>query len=373
MIADFDGTNLRVVRLAGSPHEIGLAHGQQLGADIRAGIEVYTEYFQVTTEQLLACPVQATWRDEEVQRHVDALGPWIIEEVEAMAAAAGIDARLLFDLSFNGMGEFAKRQRAAAEKPESECSIFALQDRDGLWVMLSVLDDSPLGWPAMGLYQPSDPDRRAFAATVWLGSAGAGRGMNESGLWMGTASCGVGIDPDGPLKDFNPLSLGLLMRAILERCGTVDDVLDFCNEYHFGCNMIVGDAAGRVRAIHQTPAGPFEIPTEPGHAAMTNAITDDDLINQMTRAGLICRESVLTSRPRCGFLQTFIREHQQNSSLEDIARAFATRDSQSPWAINNDKSVYLTLACPQREPANLYVCRPGPDGVTTPFVRLNVV
>ena len=364
MICDYDGTNLRFYEFRGTAAKMGAAHGEHLGGDIRAAIKTYADYFDVTEAQLDTCEEHIQWRQEQIELHARRF-PHLIEETHAIAKASGISSERLFDLTFNGFGAFRKRSRPG------QCSIIAITTAEGQPALLSVLDDSPVGWPAIGRFVSSDPQRHAFLTTIWLGTAGAGRGMNDAGLWLGTASCGVGPAPGGPLEHHKPYALGYLFRAILETCTTVEHVRDFCRENPFCCNLIVGDAGGGILALHQTLSGSYDV-TGDGSASMTNAITDDELIYDMTRAGLRCQESLDTSRPRNGYLRDFIRQYNGRCTFEELAEELTRRDTENPWSINHANTVYITLAQPHKAPRSMWVCRPCDGDHPDTFVRLEV-
>jgi hypothetical protein len=195
--------------------------------------------------------------------------------------------------------------------------------------------------------------------------------MNDAGLWIGSASCGVKFAPGGPLEKCRPYALGYLFRAMLETCETVEDVLEFCQKYPFCCNLLVGDAKGGTKGIHQTLKGPYVVGGD-GAATMTNAITDDRLIHEMTCAGLLCGESLATSRPRNGFLQDFVQRRNHKGTFEEFAEHIAKRDLVNPWSINHANTVYITLATPQKRPRKMWVCRPADPINGGDFIGVNV-
>jgi len=364
---DYDGTNLRLHELHGTPEEMGRAHAQHLKNEILAGMRAASEYFKTTEEDLDNNESYARWRDGEIECNAREF-PHFIAETEAIARHAGLPARRLFDITFNGFGVV---KRHPPNTPKNNCSLVAVTKNEGFPALLSTLDDAQETWPAMGYYKPSAPGRHAFITTIWLGTAGAGRGMNDAGLWIGTASCGLRATPGGSLENQRQYALGYLLRSMLETCITIEDAREFCKRYRFPCNMLIGDARGGIFAVHQTHNGPYEV-TGDGSAAMTNAITDDRVIYDMTCAGLLCGESVPTSRPRNGFLRDFIRRRNRACTFEEFVGHVAKRDTVNPWSINHDKTVYITLAMPQKYPQTMWVCRPSDPVNGTDFVRLEV-
>lgn len=367
MFKDYDGTNLRFHEFAGTAEEMGRAHAHHLKDAILAGIVIASKYFGTTEADLDANASYARWREGEIEYHAREF-PHLVAETEAIAKYSGIPANRLFDLTFNG---FAIVKRHPPNTVKNNCSLVAVTTVEGFPALLSTLDDAAETWPAMGHYAPSAPGRHAFVTTIWLGTAGAGRGMNDAGLWIGTASCGLKAAPGGPLEKQRPYALGYLLRAMLETCSTVGEARQFCKHYRFCCNLLIGDAQGGILGIHQSLNGPYEV-TGDGFAAMTNAVTDDTIIYDMTCAGLVCGESLATSRPRNGFLRDFIRRRNRSCTFEEFIAYVARRDTVNPWSINHNGTVYITLAMPKKHPCTMWVCRPSDPVNGGNFIRLEV-
>lgn len=367
MFRDYDGTNLRFHEFAGTAQDMGKAHADHLKDDIAGGIAALSRYFETTEADLDNNASYARWREGEIEYH-DKAFPHLIAETHAIAQHAGIAVERLFDLTFNG---FSVVRRHCPNKVRHSCSLIAVTTDDGCPALLSTLDDAQETWPAMGRYVSSDPGRRTLVGAIWLGTAGVGRGMNDAGLWVGTASSGLSAAPDGPLANKRQYAMGYLLRAMLESCATVDEARRFLQQYPFCCNILLGDAQGGILGIHQSLNGPYDV-TGDGFAAMTNAITDDAIIYQLTSAGMVCKESLASSRPRMGFLRDFIRCNNGACTFEQFVKHVARRDTDNLWSINHNNTVYITLASPKKDPHSMWVCRPADPVYGNDFIRLEL-
>ena len=136
-------------------------------------------------------------------------------------------------------------------------------------------------------------------------------------------------------------------------------------------NLLFGDAQGGMLGIHQTLNGPYDV-TGDGFASMTNCVTDDTVIYDMTCAGLVCGESVPTSRPRNGFCHDFIDRRNRACSFEEFVDTVARRDTVNPWSLNHNGTVYVTLAMPKEYPRTMWVCRPSDPVNGDDFIRLEI-
>jgi hypothetical protein len=367
MFKDYDGSNLRVHVMAGTDEEMGRAHAHCLKDAILRAIAVASDYFKTTEADLDSNISYCKWREGEIEYNAKEF-PHFIAETEAIAKYSGIPLRRLFDVAFNGFGVI---KRHPPNTVKNECSLIAITTVEGVPAMLSSLDDAAETWPAMGHYKPSAPGRHTFMGITWLGTAGISRGMNAAGLWFGTASCGYSATPGGPLEKQRPYALGYLLRSILETCTTVDDARRFCKEYRFCCNLLFGDAQGGIFAVHQSPNGPYEV-TGDDYASLTNAVTDDKIIYDMTRAGITCRESLITTRPRNGFFKDFIQRRNRLCTFEEFIGHFEKRDTVNSWSINNNITVFMTAAMPQKYPRTMWVCRACDPVNGGDFIRLEI-
>jgi hypothetical protein len=191
------------------------------------------------------------------------------------------------------------------------------------------------------------------------GTSWANRGMNSEGLTVGISS--QLLPQLRRLK--HAINQDIAMRAILQTCGTVGEVRDFCREHPFTMNLVCVDRHGGVLAAQHTAAGLLELSVAGGACALTNHLVEDEHIHWLCERGATGVPESPTSRPRRGNLLAFIRQHNGKCSPEGVMRFIAARDDNSLASIHNRGSIYLTYSCPQQSRGAFWIMQPkGPKG-----------
>ena len=218
-------------QISGSPFERGqqvaaASHAQRAAVLARIGA-VAESYFTQDERDWIA----RMW--ELQQRHL----PEVCAYVEGLAAGMDIAPEQLFGAHFRYAVDDLRRAPAGGE----ECSSFILRGPEGL--ILAKNRDNPLVMrPAQSWLEQVDPawgKRQVISVSTYGSSTSASSGMNSDGLAMtDTAVRTFDIGP-GVLRYY-------LMDAVLQRCGSVAEAVDFVRSLpHLGGgNLFLADASG---------------------------------------------------------------------------------------------------------------------------------
>ncbi|NLI79728.1 MAG: peptidase C45 acyl-coenzyme A:6-aminopenicillanic acid acyl-transferase [Candidatus Riflebacteria bacterium] len=240
-----------LVRLAGSPVQIGTAHGQLLGPEIRRTVDSTLHLVG-----LVSTIERGKWFPGELEEAWSRLSPHLpphhLEELQAIASACpGLGWRDL---------------RLSSIFPEYfHCSGFALFGRataDGALYHGRVLDYmTEIGLQQVAVAFVVKPDgARGFLNAGYAGLQGSVSGMNEAGISLGEMGGGGRYQWDG-------VPMTTLMRRALEECGTLEEVRRLWADSPRTCEYYYVFADGKIPDAMAVRATPTEIEfLRPGHA-----------------------------------------------------------------------------------------------------------
>jgi isopenicillin-N N-acyltransferase-like protein len=233
-----DGPSLPVplVRLSGSPGQVGQQHGDALRPTIR---ELHDKYLTAVlageTELVMARVAATLFAGLSLPEHK--------AEVEALAKASGIDAR-----------DTMLGQCFLDLTPMTACSTVTLPGSaapDGVARFGRNLDFPSLGvadkYTTLFVYKPTG--RYAFVSVGWPGMIGVLSGMNEHGLTLSNMEVTRGR------RMPTAMPYTLLYRAVLEQCRTVDEAVTFLQRTprQTPNNLMLMDADGNRAVVELTP------------------------------------------------------------------------------------------------------------------------
>ncbi len=240
-----------LVRLAGSPVQIGTAHGQLLGPEIRRTVDSTLHLVG-----LVSTIERGKWFPGELEEAWRRLSPHLparhLEELGAIASACpGLTYREL---------------RLSNIFPEYfHCSGFALFGRaaaDGALYHGRVLDYmTEIGLQQVAVAFVVKPDgARAFLNVSYAGLQGSVSGMNEAGISLGEMGGGGRYQWDG-------VPMTTLMRRALEECGTLEEACRLWTDSPRTCEYFYVFADGKIPDAVAVRATPTEIEfLKPGQA-----------------------------------------------------------------------------------------------------------
>ena len=266
-LEDHDGT--RVLFLAGTPEEMGRQHGTLLKKEIRRVVERILYGVGVGSSF-----DKGRWFFGEIEEAVRRTGPFIdprhLAEMDALAAAAGLDS---------------EEVRLANFFPELfHCSGFALLGKatsGGHLYHGRVLDYlRGVGLEENAVVIVSRPDRgHAWVNISYAGFTGSVTAMNEKQLCLGE----MGGKGEGSW-DGKPMAQ--LVREVMEKCSTIEEGLDFMRRTPRTCEYyyVLSDAKShRACGIKATPEIFEVIWTGESHPQLNDAVADTVLLSAGSR------------------------------------------------------------------------------------------
>lgn len=226
-----------VIELRGSADQMGQEHGKDLAAPIEFLHDHYLKvYLGSGTQRFLALGAAKLFENYFRPEH--------LEEADALAKQTGMDeretvlAQCFLDLS--PMNACSTITLPASAAPDH----VARFGRNLEFLSLGVADK----YSTIFVYHP-DEGRYGFVSIGWPGLIGVLSGMNEHGLAL--ANMEVTRTPRFP----GAMPYTLLYRTALERCKTVDEVIDLIEHTprQTPNNLMVMDAAGDRAVLEITP------------------------------------------------------------------------------------------------------------------------
>ncbi len=318
-LEDHDGT--RVLFLTGTPEEMGRQHGTLLKKEIRRVVERILYGVGVGSSF-----DKGRWFFGEIEEAVRRTGPFIdprhLAEMDALAAAAGLDS---------------EEVRLANFFPELfHCSGFALlgtATSGGHLYHGRVLDYlRGVGLEENAVVIVSRPDRgHAWVNISYAGFTGSVTAMNEKQLCLGE----MGGKGEGSW-DGKPMAQ--LVREVMEQCSTIEEGLDFMRRTPRTCEYyyVLSDAKSqRACGIKATPEIFEVIWSGESHPQLKDAVPDTVLLS----AG--SRYEELVRRVKDGFgnfdapkaIQLMTRPVCMTSNIHSVLFAPDTLDF---WVANAD-------------------------------------
>lgn len=343
-----------ITTLKGSPAEIGRAYGEKFRDKIHSNIQILIDPHR--TELAGKQGFQA-WKDQYDAR-IAAEIPWYREEMQAVAEAAGVDYDTILMLNLR-----AWQYDLYSGESLEDCSSFIMRLNSGVDVNAGALDDPHELYCGPVRFIPDEG--YAFISFPITGTGWGNRGMNSEGLTVGISSQGL-----PGLKGLSTMwNQDVAMRVLLQTCATVEDVRKFCRTHSFTLNLVVSDAKGERLCLHNTIAGPLELP-EGEYAAMTNHVVCDKFVQFFTDRGVRNFPESTTTRKRRSRLINFIDEREGKADLDEVKAFLNHRYPDEEGSIWNSMTIVLTAACPAADRNGLWILYPTMNGG---FERVDIV
>ena len=330
----------------GSPAEIGRTYGEKFREMILANIRTLVEPSRAS---LMARPEFVAWK-ADYDAKIAAELPWYKEEMMAVAEAVGVDYDAVLMLNLRSWG-----YDMYSGQPVEHCSSFIMRLSDGVDVNAGALDDPVELY--CGPVRIVPDTGYAFITFPITGTSWGNRGMNSAGLTIGLSSQGL-----PGLRGLPTMwNQDICIRAILQTCATVDEVRAFCDTHSFTINMVVSDANGGRLCMHNTIAGPLELP-DGEYAAMTNHVVCDKFFNWFTERGTSSFPESDTTRKRRSRLVNLIEEREGEADFEEVLAFLEKRYPDEVGSIWNEKTIVLMAACPVKDRNSLWLLYPALNG-----------
>ncbi len=334
-----------MLTVQGNPSQMGAGYGRAFADKIRRNIDIL-----VAREGSEPLPRQETRFIEWVEQQSAAIAhkwPWLVEEMEAVADAVGVEYQEVLLLNLRAW----QFEFYGPQPPLAACSSLAIELSDGTVACAGALDDPLEYYCGPVRYLPSEG--YSLITFPITGTSWGNRGMNSVGLATGISS--------QILPGLRPLpgaiNQDLALRIILQTCATVKDVREFCKAYPFTMNIVCVDAQGGAFCAQQTAAGLHELPAADS-CALTNHVVSDELRARLAARGVTEFPESATTRPRLKKLQDFAAARGGKCTAEEVKQLVGNRDDSDPGTIHNEGSIYITYSDPQADSHTLWILQP---------------
>lgn len=265
-------TELCVVDAAGSPRELGRAHGEQMRSTIAEAMGRWSEVIERQTHLPLDLYLAGFASATDFRSAIDRWTPQVVDEVIGLAEGAGQDygRMLAYQLMDEEWAHRVDVMRSRAQSVES-CTAFGVARTDGTALLAQNMDlpshyDGsqillrlrPDGGPAVMLFTPAG----------MIGTTG----LNERGV-------GVCVNAIVQLRHSDRgLPVSCVLRAMLA-CETLDDAVRILTTapHATGQNYVVGGPEG-VKDFEASPGQVRSVGASGAHVMHTNhPLANDDL------------------------------------------------------------------------------------------------
>jgi isopenicillin-N N-acyltransferase like protein len=311
--------DLRLLKLGGSPYEIGYGHGKEGEDGIRRFLETIIRHGRELVPDLT--------RDKALRQathyvpFIEAYAPHLAEEIKGIADGAKISLNEAYLLQAR-----AELTQLTIEKEEcgGGCTSFALsktRTEDGEVWMGQNVDLSPIYGDAGVMFHITPEKGPAILCYSQIGSL-AHAGINSAGLgWAANALFSSGWRPGVPRP--------VLYRLVLES-GSVAEAIRVVTEAHraSSCNYLLGHKDGEIRDLETTPDRFGVIDPEDGVLVHANHYAHPGMVPFEKRPG----EKLENSRFREDRFRGLVSNHHGRLSEETI-KGFLTDHVRYPQAV----------------------------------------
>jgi hypothetical protein len=302
------------VDAAGTPREIGRAHGEDARGLIERGLEAWGAVIGAQTGMTRRAYVDSFLAATDFARAIELFTPALMEEVRGIAEGARLPfetafAYQLMDEEWAYRVELIRGRRGSFEA----CSAAGVLRADGTSVLGQNMD-LPSHYDGTQLLLRTRPV--AGTAVMVLTPAGmiGTTGLNEHGV-------GACVNA---LLALNHRSTGLpvsfVMRGALAQ-RTARDAAGLLKTvpHATGQNYVVGDA-GRVEDYECSPAGAVEVPPADGQVMHTNHVLMSDDVDTK-----VAPDPGSTTEARLASLRSNLGERGTEVTADDLMRALSDR------------------------------------------------
>lgn len=219
--------SIHVLKVWGTPYEMGYAHGKLCATQIRAF------YTRLITAMALGMGVNVSVLDEAWAQMEPFVKERYKQEMRGLADGSGIDLKMI------------QRAHAIPDLSEFHCTFFAAWGKatpDGSLQQIRALDyETRAGIqdePALIVQIPDDAN--AFVNVAWLGFIGVVTGMNEKKIALSEIGDHFGDDVETLAGE----PLPFLMRRVLEEADSLDQAVSIFRTANRTSSLLycIGDA-----------------------------------------------------------------------------------------------------------------------------------
>jgi isopenicillin-N N-acyltransferase like protein len=349
---------LRIIELAGSPHDMGLAHGEELRSAIGDGLRKWFAEIEtrrrITGDAYVASFLDAT----DFMRSIETFTPALLDEVRGIAAGARqsfetIFAYQLMDEEWWYRTSLARSRRAAIEA----CSAVGVMRKDGTSLVAQNMDLPSVydGTQVLLRLGPADgPEALVFGPAGMIGTTG----LNRNGV----AVCCNSLPQLRHSAVGLPVAFvfrGVLARETFEDAGTFLQTVPHAT----GQNYLVG-APGEVKNLECSAGQVRDVAPAGGQVMHTNhPLANEDIDVEAAR-----KERGSTTVERLERLRGDLGGLGERVTVEDVKRTLSDRDVPVCVPRGSDWMTLGSLVMELSDEPVLHIA-PGPPA-DTPYSRV---
>jgi hypothetical protein len=228
---------VRIVRLSGSPYELGRQHGEALREDVRRSVAQVLGYFRGYLKiPVLRARVVNWWLERSWSQSTPFIPREYLEELRGLAAGSGVPFVELCRLHAIPDRTYACSNFAAWGRATKDGRLIHTRNLD--WNIEAGIQR----FAAVFVVRPAG--RRAFVSFGWAGFVGVLTGVNDAQLSIGQ----VGAETTDATYRGEPMAF--LMRRVLEQADGLEEAAAVIREAKrtVGVNYVIADAEAR-RAV----------------------------------------------------------------------------------------------------------------------------
>ena len=303
---------LKLIKLGGSPYEIGYDHGKEGGEGIRDFLNVIITHGRelipgLTKEKALA-------QTRLYIPFIESYAPHLVEEIRGIAEGAKISLEEAYLLQTRA--EFT--QLTVEEPGKGGCTSFALRKEktgDGeVWIGQN-LDLTPF-YRDFGVMLHVTPKKGpAMLCYTQIGSVGHA-GINSAGIGLAlNALFSSGWKPGVPRP--------ILYRLILEK-ETMPEAIKIIADAQraSSCNYLIAHKTGEIRDLEVTPEDYGVIDPSNGFVIHANHFMDPQMIQYEKRP----KDKLENSKFRENRFRQLVTEHRSKLSIERLKQLLADHE-----------------------------------------------
>ncbi|KAK2780709.1 hypothetical protein FQN53_001037 [Emmonsiellopsis sp. PD_33] len=349
-----------ILKIKGTPYEIGLQHGQQANEEIDSNLCTYESFFKETAG--------LTWKEAKQRSTIfipilERLYPEILDEIQGIADGAGVHRDDILAINVRSeiaLTNFDDSPDSTKEPPAitDGCTALAQLSPDGSklivgqnWDWVQELGDGII----MMDITTEDGTRMQF--------------MNEAGLVgkIGMNSHGVGLCNNAlraGAKATDRLPTHIMSRRLLQYAKSFDEAVQMLEEYGGACatNYVLGDSSGKFATVEVSPRGAPVIAPLSSSSSSVGASASDN--RNLTGSGpsFVAHTNHIISSPT-SFSRGPIHDRPSANSFDRLARIseLTSIDIEKKVPLTID-SVIERLKDEQGDPVG--ICRGRPKNAT---------
>lgn len=235
---------MRIIRLTGTPYQLGWQHGRALRDDVRGCVSHVLDYFRRYSKvPLVRTWLANAWLDQAWRQASRFVARDVHQELRGLADASGVPLRELYRLHAVPDRTYSCANLAAWGRATAGGRLIHIRNLD--WQIEAGLQR----YAAVFVVRPAG--RRAFLNVGWAGLVGVLSGVNAAQISVGQ----IGAETTDAALAGEPMVF--VLRRVLEEARTLQEAeaIVLTAQRTVGINYVFGDAKARRGIVIETTRG----------------------------------------------------------------------------------------------------------------------